>query len=318
MDTEHHLDDLFTEEGKLRHENKYLKDRIKNLEAFKKNFFTAQSELIAANERLETLEDTLNMQSVKQCIIDYGTVNEKQISEQTEHQFGDVMLSFFEESILADSFQDLVMSLFQAVQGLNIDMTVQIHNRDKNIIFALNQDTRDHNASLIEKHKDDGEYSEQENYIVINHLYIKMVITNLSTSITQQPNQVKDYLKIVASGANSRVSSLLKRFELETLKKNIYLIFKKINDSFRTIQDNIDDQAITISELFIDCEKNLNNTLNKAHISEQHNQLIKLIVDTARSELNLILTSSLSLDESFVNVMKKLEKAYAPKDNHII
>lgn len=42
MDTEHHLDDLFTVEGKLRHENKYLKDRIKILRPLKELLHSAK------------------------------------------------------------------------------------------------------------------------------------------------------------------------------------------------------------------------------------------------------------------------------------
>jgi len=312
LSTNNTLDDLFTEEGKLRHEVKYLKDRINNLEAFKKNFFKAQSELIAANERLETMQETLNMQSVKDCLINYDDATNGQ-ANKNENEFGEIMLSFFEESILANSYQDLIMSLFQSLHGLNIDITAKINDNAKNITFALDNTTHDKNLKLIEKHKDDGECYEQDNYMVINHLYISLVVTNLDASTKKPSNHIKDYIKIVASGANSRISSLSKRFELEALKKNIYLIFKKVNGSFEVIQDNVDNQTIAISELFLDCEKNLKNTLKSSQLSSEHKQLVDLIIDTAKKDLNLLLTSSLTLDESFIKVMKKLESAYTPE-----
>ena len=94
---------------------------------------------------------------------------------------------------------------------------------------------------------------------------------------------------------------------------HINKIFKKTNDSFSSIQDNIDGQVITISELFLAFEENLMATCARANISDSHHDLIKLIVHDAKNELNLILTSSLTMDEGFMNVMQKLEKAYIPK-----
>ena len=75
----------------------------------------------------------------------------------------------------------------------------------------------------------------------------------------------------------------------------------------------MDDQVITISELFLSFETNLMSTLQRAGLSEAHNDLVKLIVHDAKSELNLMLTSTLTMDEHFMSVMQKLENAYAPK-----
>ena len=74
----------------------------------------------------------------------------------------------------------------------------------------------------------------------------------------------------------------------------------------------MDDQVMAISELFLSFEEHLMATLKRARVSDAHNDLIKIIVQDAKSELNLVLTSSLTMDEHFMNVMEKLEKAYCP------
>ena len=75
----------------------------------------------------------------------------------------------------------------------------------------------------------------------------------------------------------------------------------------------MDNQVIAISELFLNCEQHLRDTLAKMNLSEDYQKLFQLIIADAKSELNLLLTSSLSIDEHFVTVMKKLEKAYSPE-----
>ena len=125
--------------------------------------------------------------------------------------------------------------------------------------------------------------------------------------------QIRDFLEIVTLGASTRIDALSQRSDLDEPKSNIYKIFKKTNDSFSSIQDNMDQQVITISELFLSFEENLMATCARANISKSHSDLIKLILHDAKSELNLVLTSSLTMDEHFMNVMMKLEKAYCPE-----
>jgi len=57
-------------------------------------------------------------------------------------------------------------------------------------------------------------------------------------------------------------------------------------------------------------------TYTRASISKKHSALIKLILHDAKSELNLVLTSSLTMDERFMNVMMRLEKAYSPENTN--
>ena len=61
---------VLTEIGKIRNENNFLKERVNNLESFKKNFFTLQNDLIESNEKLEVYEEALNFCQIKNRIIE--------------------------------------------------------------------------------------------------------------------------------------------------------------------------------------------------------------------------------------------------------
>jgi len=300
---------ILTEEGKLRHENSFLKERITNLEVFKKNFFMLQNDLIEAQERLGVYEEALNFSQVKDRII---SSHEKPIDEIEIAQTDDV-LDFLHDSISANNYQDLVMSIFQSTDDFKLDMGVQIRHRKNILNYALDESHKDSNTALINRHKDDGETIEKDNYFIINESYLSLIATNLPDKDTSKGKQIRNFLEIITLGANARIDALSQRSDLDELKTNIYKIFKKTNESFSTIQDNMDGQVIEISEIFLSFEENLMATLNRTNISDAHTDLIKLIVQDAKSELNLVLTSTLTIDEHFMNVMAKLEKAYCPE-----
>ena len=300
---------ILTEEGKLRHENSFLKERITNLEIFKKNFFMLQNDLIEAREKLSVYEEALSFNQVKDRII---KSHETPIDEMEIAQT-DSVLDFLHDSFSANSYQDLVMSIFQSTDGLDLGMAIQIRHKDNILNYALDESHKDSNIALIESHIDDGEIIDKDNFMIINERYFSLIATNMPTIDTSKGKQIRDFLEIITLSANTRIDALSQKSDLDTLKENIYKIFKKTNDSFTSIQDNIDGQVITISELFLAFKENLMVTCDRANISDSHHDLIKLIVHDAKNELNLILTSSLTMDEGFMNAMQKLEKVYTPK-----
>jgi len=299
---------IMTEEGKLRHENSFLKERITNLEIFKKNFFMLQNDLIDARERLSVYEEALNFNQVKERII---KSHETPVDEMEIAQTDDV-LGFLHDSFSASNYQDLVMSIFQSTDDLGIGIGIQIRHKKNILNYALNESQKDSNTALINSHLENGKKINKDDFMIVNENYISLLASNLPEINTSKGKQIRDFLEIVTLGANTRIDALSQKGDLDELKSNIYKIFKKTNDSFTTIQDNMDEQVITISELFLSFEENLMATCNRANISDSHRDLIKLILHDAKSELNLILTSSLTMDEHFMNVMLKLEKAYCP------
>ena len=300
---------VLTEEGKLRHENSFLKERITNLEIFKKNFFMLQNDLIDAKERLSVYEEALNFNQVKERIVS----SHEPLIDEMEIAQTDSVIDFLHDSLSASSYQDLVMSIFQSTDDLELGTGIQIRHKNNILNYALDESQKDSNTALIGAHKDDGKRVDKDNVIIINEKYISLIASNLPADDTSKGKQIRNFLEIITLGANTRIDALSQRADLDELKSNIYKIFKKTNDSFSTIQNNMDDQVITISELFLSFEKNLMDTCLRAKISDSHRDLVKLIIHDAKSELNLVLTSSLTMDEHFMNVMQKLENAYCPK-----
>ena len=112
MSNDDHKDEdfaLFTQEGRLKHEINYLQERVSNLESFKKKFFIVNSDLIRAREKLSLYEQQASLDELKKRIVRFPEIDVSDDLASNEE-----VLEFFEESLLAESYQDLVMSIFQS------------------------------------------------------------------------------------------------------------------------------------------------------------------------------------------------------------
>ena len=306
------MDDLkITPEAKLAHENKFLRERITNLEVFKKNFFVNHAELIKTHEKLALLEQQMALISVKDKIA--GLPDPLDENANVVKDYNDNLLGFFEASYSAREYQDLVVSIFDSVESLGLDIAIQTSVQGETFNHSIGREENDENIQLINQYRKSDEVIESEDYVIYNFLHISLLAKGLPVTKKEKNRQIKDYLRIISIGANTRIEFLSKNSELETLQKNIYMIFQKTHQSFESMQDSIDNQIIQISEIFLALESNLKESLIKMEISEEYMKLYKLLMHDTKSELNLLLTSGLTVDEGFLKTIIKLEEAYAKK-----
>ncbi len=299
----------YTEAGKLRHENKYLNERIKNLEVFKSNFFSISTELIVAKEKIATLQQQLVFNKVKDRIS-----AESDLLDQNQIKENDDVLEFLRGSFLVSEYQELVQSMFHAVDGTDLDMSVLIASEENLYDFSLSAENKDVNIKFLKSCKEKGEYVESgTDAFVLNLDHISVLVKGLPVEDEIRFKQLKEFVFIVVMAANLRVDSLKKEVDLETLRRNIYKIFKKTHVSFEAVQDNIDNQIIQVSNIFLGFEKNLKESLLKMSLSESYMKMLTLLLHDTKTELNLLLTSGLTIDESFLKTIIKLEEAYSNK-----
>lgn len=304
---------LLTEKGRLRHENKFLHERVENLKEFKKKFFEVQRELTVTRDQLLISMEQLNLVRWKDRV--QATVEDQDGVVQDEGS-NEEIIRFFHKSFLAVSYNDLVDAVFHAVESLNLKLLVQIRHHGKVINFSTDKNYEAAALSLVERYRDEAEIVELDAGLVISHHYFSMAMDGLPTNRDKKYQHLKEYLEIVAAGANTRVDTLAKKLELDELQDNIYKIFRKVNQSFEDIRDNLDNQIIAISEMYLNFEKNVRARMQNMTLTDQERKEIQQMVAEAKSELNLMLTSSLTVDENFMSVMKRLELAYAPRSRH--
>lgn len=301
----------FTKDGKLQHEIKYLKERVVNLEVFKKNFFSLHMELIEAKEKIQLYEEQAQLDGLKTRIS--GLPDTFSDSVDRGSDLNDSLLSFFEENVNADVYRDVIASIFNSVDGLDLNVTVKVFTERDTLVHSLDESVKDEAVKIMSQFNNESKLVKNDDFIIFYMDNIILFANNMPISDEAKCLQLEKYLNIVCVGANLRIDSLYNSLELDVLNKNIYTVFKKTHSAFEKMRDNFDNQAINISELYLGFESHLNENLVKMKLSDSYMEIIKMILYNARSELNLVLTSSMTFDEEFLKSIVKLENAYAGK-----
>ena len=299
-------DMTFTAEGRLRHENQFLKDRVTNLEVFKQNFFTQHYELIDARDRISQLEEQLNLDKLKQQISSTETQQDFKLTDG-----GGDLMEYFHSALTAASLQDLVMSLFQSADGMAKDIVVQIRDDGNLLDFCLDENIKAESIKLIKEHCNKEKVVQVGNRIILNQKHLSIIYSAIPDNPNISEESLEQYMEIISLGANTRSSTLKQRAELNMLRENIYKIFKKMNQSFDILQGDLEDNIIIISTIYSDFMESMIENLIKMKLDKNHLSLLNMILTDTKSEMLLALTKSMTLDKNFLAVLKRLEKAYA-------
>jgi len=304
-------DFCFTKDGKLHHEIKYLKERVLNLEVFKKNFFTLHMDLIEAKEKIKLYEEQAQLETLKTRIS--GLPDTFSDSVERGSDLNDQLINFFDENMHADLYRDVIASIFHSVDGLDLNVTVKIITERESLIHSLDHKMQDKAIKIMTHFEGESKVVKKDGCLIFYMDNIIFYVDKMPVQDETKTLQLEKFLRIICVGANIRIESLCNLIELDVLHKNIYNVFTKTRSSYEKMRDNFDSQAIEISNLYLGFESNLTKNLKKTNLSTAHLDVIKLILHDMRTDLNLLLTSGMTIDESFLKSIVKLENAYSLK-----
>ena len=318
------LDDLtFADEDKLRHEIKYLRERLTNLEGFKRMFFTLQADLVAEREKLAAYENKTNDEQDNSPTegSEVGRLqNELQnateiamLSMTTTGEYGAV-LDFFKKSGAVESYQELADLVMLTAASYGLSSAVQFRCVKGDLNFCKDDSNKKKYSELIARFKIKGRLAEEGSVACINYENISFISNNFPVDDMDKNGRLKDYLVILCSGVDERVKALDNQSILENQKKNLHKIVKATHNAISKIEKGVGNQGYKINELYSAFEKKLSQSIEDAGIPEQSKNALMNILKVNKTKLNAVLAQGLTRDKHFVSIISKLEKAYEAEE----
>jgi hypothetical protein len=327
------LDDLaFADEDQLRHEIKYLRERLVNLEGFKGMFFTLQADLVAEREKLaayesgsvKNSEDQNQEASTPESSLDSQIENDEvdrlqnelktatemaKLSMTTTGEYGSI-LDFFKKSGAVENYNQLADLVFETVNSYGLSSAIQVRCLEGELNFSSDEERKDLYKDLISGFRVQGRLVEEEAVICVNFENISFISGNFPVEDAERCGRLKDYLVILCSGVDERIKALDTQITLENQKRNLHKIVKATHNAISKIEKGINKQILQVNGVYNILEKKLSESITDLGMSDQPKKVLLNVLSENKTKLNAVLTRSLTLDQHFVTIIAKLEKAY--------
>jgi len=324
------IDDLqFADSDRLRHEIKFLRDRVTNLDIFKRLFFTLQEDLVEERSRYTELEAHLHslgvpsvdgqeeelssralapVTALKQELESSHGVEMLAITTANEHS---ALVDFFRNSEDASNYQEIVELLFASASAYRCEVSAELRCQDGELLFCQNDAIKDEHARVIKRLKLKGRLVEEKGMLCINHGKISLLASELPLDDIDRYGCIRDNLMVLASGANSVIDSLDAGVKLAHERKNLYKIVKGTHQAMEKVEKGIGDQIRKTSKVQNSFIQELASAVNELKQSPEDKARILDMLASGKKNLSKVLMETFVLDENFVDIISKLEKTYS-------
>ena len=330
------LDDLdFSDEGSLRHEIKYLRERLTNLEGFKRMFFALKAEQekqeADKNESTEHLStEALESESVSEADANKVAHLQDELKKATEMAMlfmttaGEYspILDFFKKINNVENYRQVAELVLETASNYDLSSFIQIRCAEGELDFSEDESKKEGDSGLIVRLKSKGRLVEDGSLICINFDHISFLCVDFPVDDTDKSGRLKDYLVTLCSAVDERVKSLDVHAMLEdktqalldNQKKSSQKIIKATHEAITVIEDSIDNQIMDVNGVYTDLEKELCQSFSDIGLSDQFKEMLLEILKGNKNKLNVVLTQILTLDQHFVEIIARLEKAYGDSE----
>ncbi len=334
------------EDQKLHHEVIYLQDRLKNLSIFKKMFFTLQEDLVEErrkyaklearikdgmdtnlensnqnsqvelfNDLLESLESDVSadVSDIEKLENDYNKLTQlNTLLMEAADEYLDV-IDFYQEINLIDNHQDMVTLLFNAVSHYCSEMSVEIRcdEEEEEYLFFYDDLLKVEHTKLLRRLKIRGRQVEEARYTCINFAHVSLLVGDLLDEDPRKKQRIKEVLVLLVAGGNNILKSFEIKNKLKIERKNLYKIVKGTQKTIEKLEREIGNkiQNTNISQIaFIE---SVSDMFEKMDITDMEKKRLDVLLVSGKENLNNSLNESFVLDANFLDIIIKLEKAYA-------
>jgi len=320
------LDDLlYADEEKLRHEIMYQRQRISNLEGFKKMFFTLKPKLdaeIAKNSQTTTDgsqpptsdEVTTRINQLEENL--KGANEMAMLSMVTIGEYGSV-LNFCKATATTESYDELVELIYECMNAYNLKTSIQIRGIDGTSMHYQDDSLEEEDLELINSLKREGRIIEQEDVIIFNHKYISLCVRNFPVDDEEKNGRLKDYLAIAASSADNGIKMIDSDVKLARQYQNLHTILKAVPQMIEKIQQGINNQNDKALNIYNNFVGNMDDMIKKQGLTNECSTLLQSLSSSRKEEFKQTFSQSSKLTDNLVHMIKQLEETYVDNESDV-
>jgi len=213
------------------------------------------------------------------------------------------------ETAEAESYQDLIQYLLDALQEFNLHGAVQIRSKFGVTTDSNDKEMTDEYSSLIDHFKSEGLQYQHEDFYIFNKPNISLLIGGLPDE-SQMSGRYMDYIKHVVTASNNKIRALDNQRHLNNQHKNLKSLVEGTHTSITQIQQASEEQASNVKNVFNSMGKELSNYLGSIDLSKNDKKQVLNFVATNRDKMTDTLAECISLDEKFVGVINQLKHSF--------
>lgn len=218
------------------------------------------------------------------------------------------IINFFQNSFRCHSYREVIQNILKASIDLDLDCSVQIRTGSMVITTDRNGRHKPLEEDIFNRTKSQGRIVDFGKRIVVNFDSLSLLIKNMPVSDTEKCGRIKDYLPIIAEGAESLVNGISYKIAFEEKRKSLQKMAKITDEAMQQLDAKFQEQQSKSTELVTELIKDLEMNFLKMGLEEDQEEKVLELVNSSLETALQFNSDRGNIDKILAAVMSKLSK----------
>lgn len=222
-----------------------------------------------------------------------------------------LVMHFLQGMAHCKSYHSLAQKIIQAHSGMELDISIEIRVSAEKQHFVTGDVEHPLEESVFDYVQDKGRLVDFNERTVVNYPAISILIRNMPLHDMEKYGRIKDYIAIIAEGANTKIEGIKSDLLLVEQYKTLLEIMDETGVAIRQIDSDYKQQQENSSAIISGIAQQLESSFLHLGLSEEQEAFLSGLINDAEQEIKTLFQQGLSLDDKFNHVLGRMEQALA-------
>jgi len=214
---------------------------------------------------------------------------------------------FLRATFNCSTYASLAKRVIDSLHSLGLDVSIEIFVSGEHHYFCSSSMEYPLEDSVFEFVRNKGRILDFGAHTVINYPHITVIIRNMPLSKPDLYGRIKDYLALIAQGANSKIISLESDLLHIRQHTNLLAIINETQSTLTSLDQEYQLQQFSNESIMTEILGDVEQTFLKLGLSEGQEQSIRNILEKGSDKSRELYGNGLCLEHKFDSILNKMQ-----------
>ena len=194
---------------------------------------------------------------------------------------------------------------------MELVVSIEIRLDEEKLSFVTGDVEHPLEESVFNYVRDKGRLVDFNERTVVNFPAISILIRNMPLHDMEKYGRIKDYIAIIAEGANTKIEGIKSDLLLVEQYKTLLEIVDETGVAIRQIDSDYKQQQDNSSAIISGIAQQMESSFLHLGLSEEQEVYLSGLINDAEQKIETLYQQGLSLDDKFNHVLGRMEQALA-------
>lgn len=224
------------------------------------------------------------------------------------------VVSFLQQTFVCNTFEKLADKIIQTHAEWGLEVAIEMRIDDEFLYFYTGGEEIALEEATFNFIREKGRLVDHGSRTAVNYPRITILIRNMPVHDMEYYGRIKDYIAIIAQGADSKIISLMWAQRLEQQQQKLVSIMGNTKNALTQIDAEYKEQQTLSQEILSKIGSQVEASFVNLGLTGEQEEFLIDVINHAEANVTQLFEAGLDLDEKFGAIIQDIEETLSSTD----